>query len=469
MTPPPSMIALATVMALLPGLAPSAAETSLTELLEKGDYAEETQGDLPAAIEIYKKISAQLDGERPTVAHALFRLGMCYLKSGRETEATAAFHRLDAQYPEQRELLAKVPPKSARQLDPAPWGREEVLVMIGPPQRGFEILRVAEVVEAGRPVTRCERYFQYGFSAVLADPRTMQPIASEYEHVAHWWRTDLGHHASLSYAPGHVEVRESSGDNTRTTRFDTAGIVYDATSLAQVIRRLPLADGFRTEISHVHPERGIQKAIVEVRGRERIDVPAGAFDAYRVTVAEGDLEDEIYWYSTDAARLLLRKGYLQLSEIRSTAHAGTTTIRDARLSVRVTLPRDWLLAAADPKDKTHFNACAMPPGMVAICQMRHLPATERKGARTADEMAELLITERRRKSNCTLRPGDPERFELNGRPAARWLVDDRGVKAYWVVVTHGEERIWLWFDVKTERWDTMKPVLDEIVASFRVE
>jgi putative RNA 2'-phosphotransferase len=79
------------------------------ELLEKGIYVEETQGDLDAAIDIYKRVAAAPDAEGRMVAYALLRIGMCYLKSGRADAAKAVFEKLARQHPEQKSIIARIP------------------------------------------------------------------------------------------------------------------------------------------------------------------------------------------------------------------------------------------------------------------------------------------------------------------------------------------------------------------------
>jgi len=66
-----SIVGLFTMMA-------GAAE-SVGERLNKGVYQEETVGDLKAAMKIYQEIVADEKANRPHVAQAKYRLGMCYL------------------------------------------------------------------------------------------------------------------------------------------------------------------------------------------------------------------------------------------------------------------------------------------------------------------------------------------------------------------------------------------------------
>lgn len=80
---------------------------SATDLLEKGIYTEQTVGDLDAAIKIYGQIVAKSEANRAAVAQAYFRLGECYLKKSKPTEARAAFEKLIAQFPDQSDLVAQ--------------------------------------------------------------------------------------------------------------------------------------------------------------------------------------------------------------------------------------------------------------------------------------------------------------------------------------------------------------------------
>jgi hypothetical protein len=141
---------------------------SAAELLESGIYAEETQGDLKAAIDLYRKITATSDVERPVAAQVLLRLGMCYLKGGRAADARLTFEKLSQSYPEQKSIVAKIPDTASQltvaaerarqiglfltrvlrhdpaaagaQLDPGGWTAIDALLS-GARLRGFPIER----------------------------------------------------------------------------------------------------------------------------------------------------------------------------------------------------------------------------------------------------------------------------------------------------------------------------------------
>ena len=53
-------------------------------LLQEGLYAEQTEGDLDKAIEIYGQVIAEAGPSQRAAAKATYQLGMCYLKKGEE-------------------------------------------------------------------------------------------------------------------------------------------------------------------------------------------------------------------------------------------------------------------------------------------------------------------------------------------------------------------------------------------------
>jgi Tol biopolymer transport system component len=80
---------------------------SISVLLQKAIYAEETEGNLDAAIKIYEGIAKESDANRSLVAQALYRLGICQVKKGSKEDALTAFRTLIEHFPYELELVAK--------------------------------------------------------------------------------------------------------------------------------------------------------------------------------------------------------------------------------------------------------------------------------------------------------------------------------------------------------------------------
>src|SRR5205809_4609844 len=96
---------------------------SLSELLEKGIYSEETKGDLDAAMKLYEQIVAEGKEGQSVAAQAQYHLGVCYYKKKNYPKATEIFEKLVKDYPDQKELaaLAREYLAGAVELAAAPW------------------------------------------------------------------------------------------------------------------------------------------------------------------------------------------------------------------------------------------------------------------------------------------------------------------------------------------------------------
>jgi hypothetical protein len=86
-------------------------------LLQEGLYAEQIEGDLDAAIKIYRQVIAESKEIQQTAAQAAYRIAMCYLKKGEKTEAARELRSLLSKFPQQQ-LLIKEAQKHLAKLEP---------------------------------------------------------------------------------------------------------------------------------------------------------------------------------------------------------------------------------------------------------------------------------------------------------------------------------------------------------------
>jgi len=133
------------IFLLVVGLVGSAALAKpASVLLQEGIYAEETKGDLDAAIKVYEQIIEDESAQRPYAAEAMYRLGMCYIKKQKEQQAKAVFEKLVAQFPEQTSIVNKVQPllDEMSYSDPAALMPPETMVYleVGSPGKQIEII-----------------------------------------------------------------------------------------------------------------------------------------------------------------------------------------------------------------------------------------------------------------------------------------------------------------------------------------
>jgi len=101
------------------GFARPAHAEDAAAMLQKGIYQEETAGNIDGAIDVYKQIIDLDNANQATVAEAQYRLGECYLKKGRKSDAVDAFKSVAAKY-EGRFAVAAKAKKKLGELTPAP-------------------------------------------------------------------------------------------------------------------------------------------------------------------------------------------------------------------------------------------------------------------------------------------------------------------------------------------------------------
>jgi len=93
------------VLTLSLGFTPMLLAIPAAELLEQGIFAEETAGNLTAAIEIYEQIVEDREASDVYLAQAYYRLGLSYFKLGKDDEAIAALRKVIEEYPNQASIV----------------------------------------------------------------------------------------------------------------------------------------------------------------------------------------------------------------------------------------------------------------------------------------------------------------------------------------------------------------------------
>lgn len=344
-------IVFATAFAIHP-LATQAASASPSELLEKGIYAEETKGDLDAAISIYQQLVGEAKAGQSLGAQAQFRLGQCLLKKNRVIDAQSAFEKLIRDFPNEKELIAKarehLPGDIA--LGPIPWVNGERLRLVIALPTGFEIGVTeyrADLLEAdGRKIWRVGARTVAGgqsFSSVDVDAETFRPISSRWKHVL------LGD-VSAVYGMGEVETKRVGSAETKKISFDKT--VFDNEQTLHVMRRLPLEVGYKTTIPII-AILGASTVIpvgLEVLAKESVKVPAGEFDCFKVQLSIG----QTFWFSSDAHRYLVKfeagGAVANLVSIAQHQLGQPVVFQDEALGVTLTTPPDWVVQSQKSED-----------------------------------------------------------------------------------------------------------------------
>ncbi len=412
-----------------------------SEMLEKGIYTEETVGDLDAAIKIYEKILAEDEANQQFVAQAQFRLGKCLAKQGKKKEAEKVFRELVDRFEDssaQKELVEKarklLPAKPMLILKPVPWTEGEQtevrLKFAGGLEIGDFIFSARKATVDGREVwdLRSVRNVMLnapnlGFSQVIADRETFEPIRSVFRHSL------LGTY-NTEYSPGKATVHMTTADGKESDRTMTFnGVHYDNEQGWFAFRRLPLTEDYVGSIPVFTPlGAGAIDLGAKVTGKEKVETPAGTFECYKLLL---DVVQQTFWISTDAHRYVVKfeaGGVIGLLQsIRQVKPGDTITESDKEAGFTVTAPADWhFVPLPDSARKEKKGFVVVDPDAEAVTalrvwEMKSLSDEERASVRAwADKRLAASDSEF---ADLKVRKDSWQELKIGGLPAVECLAD----------------------------------------------
>ena len=450
---------------------------SKSELLQRGIYLQETMGDLDGAIKIYKQIAQTAQESRGTAAQAEFRLGVCLEKKGQHTEAARVLQKVITDYPEQAELVARAKAllPSGLKLLPAPWVDGEILDLSGTVgsnslPSGAVKMRFAVQSSKTHPGNWVFENRLYNVASMFtmrveADKDSLLPVRS----------MSLGYHPMFGqtqtiYQDGEART-EVKGKEPKTAKLE--GQVFDSNEIVAVLRRLPLAAGYKVALPIF--ASGIDEAPmhIEVTGEDDVKTPVGDFRAYRVEINQG----QTYWIANDASRYLvkLEQGSMitaVLSSISRSDQAGV--YRNDKLGISLNLPSGWTAeeaASIDPKQQVVQLIDSDTQAIVTLSiEPRKLttPPTV-QGMRTEAERN----YKQPQFPTQTLRPDTWKTSQVGGHPALSWIADSSNMMAqntptvlYTTWVRSDTLKAVFTAQVNPGEFESFRPRFDQIVDTF---
>lgn len=412
----------ATGIALLAAMlmaAPSlrAAQTG-AELLQKGIYTQETVGDIDGAIRLYQQVIA-LGGEaREQTAQAQYRLGQCLLRKGSTSEATKAFEKLIADFPEQKELVtaARQQMPAGIKLIPPPWTEGEMTILTLKLPTGLPIGKWVQTIEQSHgaafvATTRTHAAGVNQFARVEADLVTLKPRSTYFRH------TLLGEYR-LAYNGAEVQT-QATGKEARTSRIGP--LTFDNETALSIFRRLPLAEGYSAKLEFLSPLGGSPVSIVAaVTALEDIETPAGKFSAFKVELQP---IRQTFWISADARRYPVKmetNGVTGELEEVTRIGAAPAVFHEPSQNVSVTIPSPWLVMKDLSSDgKPYTVAAIFDPEARCQCALRAGPID-------GDLRTEIETTIQKRAQaikNYIARPGSWRARQIGGQEALSVIID----------------------------------------------
>jgi hypothetical protein len=351
------------------GTAQLAAAASPSELLEQGIYSEETKGDVDAALKLYQQVITEAKAGQAVAAQAQYRLGVCYYKKKNYGEANVAFEKLLKDYPDQKDLIALANKylADAMPLMPAPWVDGEELQLDIKFPTGYKIGTACYRVNAGETNGQKTWRLASRLYAGTQQSSRMEVEADSFKPIHCHWTISLIGTVDVAYSPGYAEMKMAGKDEV--AKIDLTGVVYDNEEAVQLMRRLPLASDYKTTLRIFTGLGGGNVVSLEakVTGEEKVEVPAGTFDCYKVELS---LVRQTFWYSTDAHHYPVKfegGGVIGVLAAVTQRQAGEPVqYHDPAFGFSVTAPGDWMFHRADTKDdKSKTRVMVLDPDAIA--------------------------------------------------------------------------------------------------------
>jgi len=335
---------------------------SAADLLQKGIYTQETVGDLDGAIKIYRQVINSASQSRAYAAQAQYRLGLCLLKKGERTEATKAFEKLAKDYPEEKELVAKIREYLPGELKllPIPWPDDELTEYRSKLDNGLEVGRTIYSVEAKPGNSQNLIFLTRGYvesmpirlSRVEADRDTMHPISSFFKIL---YMMEAG----LEYGTNQARLKSGNKD-PRTITLDQQ--TFDNEEVLFLFRRLPLAAGYKATIPILSPSGILINTTMVVSSLEEVRVPAGKFHCYKLELP--DL-NQTSWIADDASRTVIKfsgeGGSVELVSIRKIDRTSPVDYQDAKVAISLSASPGWVIRPEEIAAKDEASISLLDP------------------------------------------------------------------------------------------------------------
>ena len=456
------------------------AASSPSDLLEQGIYSEETKGDVDAALKLYQQVVTEAQTGQAVAAQAQYRLGICYYKKKNYSQANAAFLKLTRDFPDQKDLvvLANKYLANAIPLMPAPWADGEEMQLDIKFPTGFRIGSAAYRVHSGelngQKIWRLRSHLFAGTpqcSRVEVEADSFKPIRS-------WWKINVIGEADVTYSGSIARLKTTGKDEPR--EIDLGGVTYDNEEVIQLSRRLPLAPDFKSSLRIFTGLGGGNVLTLEykVTAQEKVEVPAGSFDCYKVEVG---LVHQTFWYSTDAHHYLVKfegGGIIgELNQVVQRKEGEPVKYQDPLFGFSLTAPADWMFHRPQSRnDKEKATVIILDPDALAtsvvnVGQPKVLgpdtPKTLRAWAEKEISDGEGSVAMK----ELTIRPESWKDRTVAGQPALSFIGDymeGKDKKVCYAVFTFGSANPATFvLQFAARDFETCQPKFDAIIDSYK--
>lgn len=462
--------------ALLTGLClgQAAGQTS-AELLQKGIYTQDTVGDLDSAIKIYRQVVASASESRALGAQAQFRLATCLLKKGDRAGAVKAFEQLIQEYPEQKELVAQAREQLPAEagLQPAPWSDGELTEYRIKLPAGMSIGSYVYSVEANpsRPqnLLLTSRAYVGGmphqWSRVEVERDTMRPISISYS-------SQFVGEFRMDYEARQARM-QPKGKDAKTIALD--GAYWDNEEALWVMRRMPLAAGYKTKLPVLSPMGVPLKIDLTVQGIEEVQVKAGKFRCFKVELS---VVKQLFYIAVDAPRQVVKMEAngvtIELENLRR-VDSSPVAFRDPKTGLSLTAPAGWIFVnnPEAPGSETHVSM--LDPngrGFAALWANTEKIEAAQIASKLRDRVEEKMTARAKSMKEYKLRPATVQTRTVGGQQALSCAADyvENNLKMVeYLVWLRSENKEALFFSrVPAEEFEAFRARIDAIVDTAKL-
>lgn len=467
------------VLVVLAAAEPASAATA-SELLQKAIYTEETVGDLDAAMKLYEQVIAEGKSAQEAAAQAQFRLALCFQKKGLDAEAKAAFEAVVTNFPNQKDIVAQARKhlSSELKLIAAPWtpGERQQINMSLPSGLpiGTMIYMVDDAEHNGKPVTRCSTRGLVtvsnatSFSEVYCQTASFAPIES-------LWKHSLLGEAQAVYGEDTATITMIGKDKQFTVDFSPPG--FDNEQCAELFRRLPLAEGYKTTLTVVTSLGGtVIHLPVTVSKVENVTVAAGTFECYRLELG---VVNQTFWISTDEHRYIVRfvAGGVTADLVKAwqvEPGKGETLSGEG---YALALPVGWLsYNGSRPERPTETSLQLLDPRANARSEVAVRPKAELAGdqADSTKAWTESYLAEiKNRFPDLAVSDAGLVATQVGGHPATQIVFDfteaGQPMRTLGVAVIGDKFAATLRFKTEAAKFDELRGAFDQIVKNFKID
>jgi len=438
---------------------------SAADLLQKGIHAQETVGDVDGAIQIFRQVAASPAANKVLAAQAQYQLVVCMLQKGDRGAARKELDLLVRNFPDQPDLVGK-----ARKLVPggdtllaAPWGEIE----------GSQLNLKRDGVFTGE-------YLHYS-----VDPPPFQPgrPANPQAIILRWELNARNTKRSVQVEVDRDSLRplgkpelDSNDDLGDPEVAAISGPAIDIEQSAFMLRRLPLAPGFKTALNTSPFTLASKvKSPVElaVTGIEAVQTVAGKFNCYKVEMRG---IGQTFWIGVEGPRPLVKfqAGNVEAELVK----VWTTNVMDEVMAFAIA--SGW----RKPADNTSIFAPRMGPGPLGDARLTNpddgnerVTLTVRRiytpKAEIAQALQKTMADSAKEFSTERLLPESVEVLEIGGHQALRCLrnyrnSDKNPSTAYYVWIRTESTAVEFRADLSTWSFPAFRWRFDPVLATVKV-